>query len=261
VVVCTGAYQVILIHPSAHMWCQTSLESQRPGATVVPLIVSSDKTQLTLFGGKMAYPVYVTIGNIPKDIRRKPSRRAHILIAYIPTSKLEGMDNKAARRRALANLFHSCLRHVLGPIALYGETGIDMVSGDGVWYRCHPIFACFVGDYPEQTLVTCTYYGRCPKCQVPPNQLGELSAFPSRDYQEAIEVYSLAGGDVRPFHAACREAGLKPVYRPFWETFPLVNVYLSITPDVLHQLLQGVMKHLISWLTSSSTFGPSEVDA
>jgi hypothetical protein len=243
------------------MWCQTSLESQRPGATVVPLIVSSDKTQLTLFGGKMAYPVYVTIGNIPKDIRRKPSRRAHILIAYIPTSKLEGMDNKAARRRALANLFHSCLRHVLGPIALYGETGIDMVSGDGVWYRCHPIFACFVGDYPEQTLVTCTYYGRCPKCQVPPNQLGELSAFPSRDYQEAIEVYSLAGGDVRPFHAACREAGLKPVYRPFWETFPLVNVYLSITPDVLHQLLQGVMKHLISWLTSSSTFGPSEVDA
>jgi len=174
------------------------------------------------------------------------------------------MSNKAAHRRALANLFHSCLQRVLGPIALYGETGITMASGDGVRRRCHPIFACFVGDYPEQTLVTCTYYGHCPKCLVPPDQLGKLSTFPSRNYQEAIEMYSLAGGEtgeVHLFHATCHEAGLKPVSHPFWEMFPLVDVYLSITPDVLHQLLQGVMKHLISWLTSSSLFGPAEIDA
>src|SRR5712691_510255 len=50
---------------------QGSLESQRPGATVLPLLVSTDKTQLTVFGGKQAYPVYMSIGNIPKEIRRK----------------------------------------------------------------------------------------------------------------------------------------------------------------------------------------------
>lgn len=260
-VVCTGAYQAFLIHLRAHMWCQTSLESRCLGATVIPLIVSSDKTQLTLFGGKMAYPVYMTIGNIPKDIRRKPSRRTQILIAYIPTDKLEFIDIKAARRRAVANLFHSCLQHVLGPITLYGETGIAMVSGDGVWRCCHPIFACFVGDYPEQALVTCTYQGRCPKCLVPPDRLGEPGSFPPRDYDKAIETYSLAGGNVRPFHAACREAGLKPVFHPFWETFPLADIFLSITPDILHQLLQGVMKHLISWLTSPLAFGPAKINA
>src|ERR1700730_7688966 len=43
---------------------QHSLESRQPGATVLPLIISTDKTQLTIFGGKMAYPVYMTIGNI-----------------------------------------------------------------------------------------------------------------------------------------------------------------------------------------------------
>ena len=86
-----------------------SLEAQRPRATIIPLIISSDKTQLTLFCGKSAYPVYLTIGNIPKDIRRKPTRRAQMLIAYIPTSRLEVISNKAARRRALGNVFHFCM--------------------------------------------------------------------------------------------------------------------------------------------------------
>ena len=81
----------------------------------------------------MAYPIYMTIGNIPKDIRRKPSRHAQLLIGYIPTTKLGGITNKAARRRALANLFHACMQNVLGPISSYGETGIPMMSGDGVW--------------------------------------------------------------------------------------------------------------------------------
>jgi hypothetical protein len=45
---------------------------------------------------------------------------------------------------------------LLAPITAYGETGIKMVGRDGIWRRCHPIFALFVGDYPEQVLVACT---------------------------------------------------------------------------------------------------------
>jgi len=261
VVVHTGVYQVILICSRAYVWCQTLLEPQCPSATVIPLIISSDKTQLTLFGGKMAYPVYLTIGNIPKEIRWKPSHHAQILVAYLPTSKLEGFDNKATCHHAVANLFHSCLWHIFNPITPYGKTGIATASSDGVWCHCHPIFACFVGDYPEQALVMCTYYGHCPKCLVPPDQLGEPNTFPSWDYCQALDLYSLADGDACPFHAACHEAWLKPVFHLFWENFPLADVYLSITPDILHQLLQGVMKHLISWLTSPSAFGPAAIDA
>ncbi|KAH9953931.1 hypothetical protein BC827DRAFT_1273072 [Russula dissimulans] len=62
------------MHTGDWWWSvQTSLELQWPGATIIPLVVSSDKTQLTLFWNKMAYPVYLTIGNVPKDICRKPS--------------------------------------------------------------------------------------------------------------------------------------------------------------------------------------------
>jgi Plavaka transposase len=232
---------------------------RQPGATIIPVIISSDKTQLTQFRDHMAYPIYLTIGNISKNVRRKPSRMAQMLIGYIPTSKLLGLTNKAARRRAVANLFHACMRDVLHPLIVPGERGVAMMTGDGVWRRCHPILASFVGDYPEQALVTCTYYGQCPKCVVPPGELGEYHAYPPRIQNSAIDTYHQADKEVRVFHAACRDAGVKPIYHPFWVSLPHADIFASITPDVLHQLLQGVMKHLIEWLIE--IFGPTEINA
>ena len=40
---------------------------------------------------------------------------------------------------------------------------------------------------------------------------------------------------------------------------PLTNIYVSIMPDILHQMLQGMMKHLIRWIIK--VFGAAEVDA
>ena len=190
--------------------------------------------QLTYFQDKMAYLVYLTIGNISKDICRKLSCHAHIPLGYIPTTKLVGIGNKATRRCALANLFYGCMRTVLDPIAHIGETGVPMMSGDGIWWQCHPILAVFVGDYPEQALVTCTYNGRCPKCEVPPGCLGEYKTFPSHFQSTAINTYLLADSNVTVFHCACWDAGLKPVHHPFWEMLPLTNIFLSIMPDILH---------------------------
>ncbi|KAJ7836089.1 hypothetical protein B0H13DRAFT_1499387, partial [Mycena leptocephala] len=42
--------------------------------------------------------------------------------------------------------------------------GIPMTSGDGVTRRGHRIYATFVGDYPEQVLVTAVKTGECPTC-------------------------------------------------------------------------------------------------
>jgi hypothetical protein len=66
-----------------------------PGATIVPILLSTDKTQLTSFHNKCAYPLYLTISNIPKEIRRKPSMHAYILLAYLPTTRLSHVTNKA----------------------------------------------------------------------------------------------------------------------------------------------------------------------
>ncbi|KAH9012888.1 hypothetical protein EDB84DRAFT_1641674 [Lactarius hengduanensis] len=101
----------------------------------------------------------MTIGNIPKEIRRRPSSRAYVLVAYLPTSRLPHIAN-------------------------------------GISRRCHPIYACFIGDYPEQS---------------------------------------------------CKELGVKPVTSHFGR-ISHTPIYRSITPDVLHQLYQGI-------------FGAAEIDA
>ena len=88
--------------------------------------------------------------------------------------------------------------------------------------------------------------------------MGKFTRFPLWSYDKAFDTFLLADGDVHTFHAACCEANFKPVFHPFWESFLLSNIFISITPDILHQLLQGVMKHLIAWLTCA--LGPVTID-
>ena len=65
------------------------------GATIAPVILASDKTQLThLRGDKSAWPVYLTIGNISKDLRVQVSSHATILVGYIPVGKFDIFSEK-----------------------------------------------------------------------------------------------------------------------------------------------------------------------
>lgn len=144
------------------------------------------------------------------------------------------------------------------PLQTAGVEGIEMYSGDGVRRRCHPIFATYVGDYPEQCLVTGAYTGDCPICKCHHDELG---AFPcDHEFRNLDEVFDALEQLGTPnYNKSCRDAKIKPIQHPFWENLPFVNIYQSITPDILHQLYQGVFKHLVSWL--SKICGEAEIDA
>ncbi|KZT63719.1 hypothetical protein DAEQUDRAFT_679874 [Daedalea quercina L-15889] len=247
------------LHTGKWWWAtQELLECEKPGATVMPIILSSDKTQLTSFRNKTAYPVYLTIGNLPKEIRRKPSHRGQILLVYLPTSRLEHIKNKAAHQRTLANLFHACMSVVTEPLRKAGADGVEMTSGDGVIRRCHPVLAIYVGNYPEQVLIMGTYTGDCPICKCPHEDLGEYPCeHGTRDVDEVRDALKFFG--TAEYNAACAELGIKSIQHPFWEHLPYTDIYRSITPDVLHQLLQGIIKHLLSWLTD--ILGQDEINA
>src|ERR1700731_903045 len=226
------------MHTGKWWWqTQTAIEQKTPGATIIPVILSSDKTQITLFHNKMAYPVYLTIGNIPKSIRRKPSQGGHILLAYLPTGKLEHITNKAARHCTLINLFHTCMHHITKPLQHAGQFGHNMTSGDGTVHQGHPILANFIGDYPEQLLVTCIKSGECPKCPVPHEELGDNLVPGLRDLQEILqELEAFDEQEPAEWRKTCANAGIKPVPMPFWKDLPYCHIFRSITPDILHQI-------------------------
>ncbi|KAI0683898.1 hypothetical protein BC835DRAFT_1294737 [Cytidiella melzeri] len=241
---------------------QEEVERDSPGATIIPIIISTDKTQLTLFRNKTAYPIYLTIGNIPKEIRRRPSSRAYVLLGYLPTTKLELIANKAARRRMLANLYHACMKKVLEPLEKAGVSGLTMVSGNGATYKTHPIFACFVGDYPEQILASLGTTGKCACCPIPHDWLGDHvpeMASKLRDLSAILNILDSFEDHPEKFLKSCAEGNVKPVIEPFWINLPYTHIFRSITPDVLHQLYQGIVKHLVAWLIEA--FGAAEIDA
>lgn len=152
--------------------------------------------------------------------------------------------------------------HILQPLREAGKSGIFMTSGDGATRRNHPIFASFIGDYPEQVLTTCVVTGQCPSCPTPRDELGEYNhgeTMGFRDLELILNALDSFDDDPGGFLQTCAAAGIKPVVEPFWKELPYAYIYRSITPDVLHQLYQGVIKHLIGWI--SEACGPSEIDA
>ncbi|KIJ36119.1 hypothetical protein M422DRAFT_261445 [Sphaerobolus stellatus SS14] len=136
---------------TAEWWWDVQFELPK-GSTVVPVILASDATRLSNFGGdKTAWPVYITIGNVDKGIRRQPNRWAMILLGYLPTSKLECFP-EAQRSAQKRQLFHYAMSQILAPLREAGLNGVEMTCADGYVRRVHPILAAYVADFPEQCL-------------------------------------------------------------------------------------------------------------
>lgn len=225
------------------------------GATIAPVIIATDKTQLTQFSGnKSAYPVYLTIGNLPKAVRRKPSKNACILIGYLPVDKLDRSKMTVQDHRSrVQRIFHQSMKVILQPLIQAGISGVDMESSNGDIRQVHPILTCYVADYPEQCLVACSKYGTCPKCQCSASHLQDYpSSSPDRTAPWTLSVISnaqtVSQGTASAFQKECMAHDVAGgVYEPFWKDFPYTDIHAAITPDVLHQLYQGVFKHLVEW--------------
>ncbi|OJT07287.1 hypothetical protein TRAPUB_1855, partial [Trametes pubescens] len=211
-------------------------------------------------GDKSAWPVYLTIGNIEKSDRRKPSAHATVLLGYLPVAKLECFSEK---RRTLEGyrLFHLCMGKLLEPLIAAGKDGVLMTCPDGRVRRVFPILAAYIADHPEQCLVAACKENHCPKCPVPPDKRGEPVYSCLRDPTLVVDVLkrSVDGlAEEKPLEF--KEWGLRAV-NPFWADLPHGNIFSALTPDILHQLQKGVFKtHLVSWATAAIEGGADEID-
>jgi hypothetical protein len=144
-------------------WWKQAINHVPYGSKVLPIIFYSDATTLDHIGKNSRHPIFITIGNIPTNLRNKPESKA--LVGLIPV--LEGSKQKKGTkefREAIRITFHKCFEILLTPIRAQEQTGIQLKVGNSyVW--CTMIVAMILGDWPENSKYWLTYGGS--KCQSP----------------------------------------------------------------------------------------------
>jgi len=132
---------------TGNWWWDT--QDQIPaGVTIVPVICPSDKTHLTDFlDDQHAWLLYLTIGNIRKDIRCTPTKCTWILVRLIPCPP-KGAKNIDEAWHSAVGAVLSQLRHldITGP-------GLEWDCADGFQRQCYPLLGAWVGNYLEHVMI------------------------------------------------------------------------------------------------------------
>ena len=200
--------------------------------------------------------MYLTIGNISKEIRCQPSTHATILLGYLPVAKLE-CYKESTRSLASYHLFHYCMSKILFPIVNGGKEDIEMTCTDGFVHCIFPILAAYVANFPEQCLVACCMENQCLRCVVSPNDRGSPIESPLHNIESTLKMLQQHQKGFNP--PEFETHGVWPVYQPFWHNLPHCDIFSCFTPDILHQLHKGIFKdHLMSWCTS--LIGKTQLD-
>ncbi|KAG1897870.1 uncharacterized protein F5891DRAFT_1129793 [Suillus fuscotomentosus] len=88
----------------------SEIQDQLPkGATIVPIIIASDKTPVTRHtGGLEMHPIFVSIANIQSDVRMRATSHAWRCVSFMPIPKF--VDVHADYQTILSQqLFHKCM--------------------------------------------------------------------------------------------------------------------------------------------------------
>ncbi|KDQ06050.1 hypothetical protein BOTBODRAFT_121950 [Botryobasidium botryosum FD-172 SS1] len=222
---------------------QETCSNDVDGATLLPFILGSDKTIVSVGTGHVEYyPLYGTSGNFHNDVRRA-HRDAIVPIAFLAIPKCDRKnDNDSALRTFKRQLFHASLSHILTPLK-QGMTTPEIIRfPDG--YFCRTIFSLgpYIADYPEQVLLACIVSGWCPRCRAKPWELEGIG-------EARCQLHTDAVIDAFTARQVWDAYGIVSDVIPFTNDFPRADITQLLAPDLLHQVIKGAFKdHLVEWI-------------
>ncbi|KAI5997114.1 hypothetical protein EDD15DRAFT_2387049 [Pisolithus albus] len=227
------------------------------GAMLMPIILGSDKTTVSVATGQNDYyPLYISIGNIHNKICRA-HRNALVLLAFLAIPKTDRESEDSAEFRKFRHqLFHTTLSHILSSLKCGMSKPEVQQCPDGHFRRVAYALAAYIADYPEQVLLSCLVQGWCPLCTNMSNHLDGGNGVPcSREHAEYC-IHAFA------FSELWDQYGIVGDLTPFTNDFPHADIYKLLTPDLLHQIIKGVFKdHLVTWISEYLKISYGEAEA
>ncbi|KAF5381819.1 hypothetical protein D9757_008321 [Collybiopsis confluens] len=178
------------------------------GGTVCPVIIASDKTNLTRFSGNKSM--------------------AHILeplkSAGDPNTggiKMTGGDGAVRRVYPILCSY----------VADYPEQCLVACTKYGTCPKCKKKADELQLPHIDEFRTQSWTMEKINEAQNLFNHIDKRSQAKAKAHTYAMKLYNIAGG-----------------FKPFWAEFPLTDIHKCITPDILHQCYQGIFKYLMAWI-------------
>ncbi|KAN0133004.1 hypothetical protein V8E53_009177 [Lactarius tabidus] len=207
-------------------WMQADKIAKDPlthGSTFVPVILGSDKTVVSVATGHTEYwPVYLSAGNVRNNLRRA-HKGALAVIGFLSFPKTKKKYASSVEFRKFKHkLFHTSLAKILKLLLI-------------------TVALCMALDLTLPTTRNKSSWHALSEAGAENNlDAGELLR--SREHLNTLHE------DTTPA-IMWDQYGVVGDALPFTHYFPRSDIYETLAPDLLHQLIKGTFKdHLVLWV-------------
>lgn len=233
------------------------------GATILGVILSSDKTNLTsMTGGRVAHPLLISLANLVMDFRAKATNHAFQLLALLPVPKFIHKDRKT--RGVLENrLIHECLDFILKPLKKAAEIGIMLSDPVGSLHYAYTPLAAYIADVAEAVVLSGVAGKTSHVTMAAYKQFGDPFQHEPRTASTTLAQLDAIEEDIDPWDLKnyIRRAAtyrLNGVHRPFWRDWPLSDPSKFFMPEPLHHWHKMFWDHDARWCINA--VGHDEID-
>jgi len=216
----------------------------------------SDRIHLSSFPGeKEAWPVTMTIGNLPSQLCQMPSMHSVAMVALLQIPiKHCNIPQKRLNEQQQTNreVLNEVLRRVLQPLNFEQNPGAksgyyNVLCADGNFRRCKPVLAALVADCPEYSDQHHLQWDVCFWCECPKNELGDYLPPDKQHPRQDHNLYrTLSDANTNTVNAELLSCNVHRGCDVFWH----IHCILSILPkpDQLHSMQIGMLDPLQKWI-------------
>ncbi|KAI6043346.1 hypothetical protein EDC04DRAFT_2600224 [Pisolithus marmoratus] len=192
----------------------------------------------------------------------KSSTHAYLLLTLLPIAKF---THKTTHVHSLLQdqLVHQALNVILSPLKTATCVGVMMSNPKGNLHYCFTPLAVWIADMPEESLLAGTAMEVSPVTTTTSKEFGYPYQHPPHTavtmltaIHSACSQYFLT--DYKNFLKAMRWFQLNGVIEPCWNSWPLSDPSIFLTPEVLHHFHQMFWDHNVKWCID--VIGATELD-
>ncbi|KAG1857135.1 hypothetical protein F4604DRAFT_1883077 [Suillus subluteus] len=205
-------------------------------ATMVPIILTSDKTPITrMTGGLEMHPIFLMIGNIQSEVRMKATTHAWHCVGFIPILKFDAHPDYQTLLHS--HLFHKCMDTIFARCKVATKVGEYMPDPMGYIQHCFTPLVAYTADLPEAQLVA---------CQHTLTLIYDLSKY--------VDPWNILH-----FQAEAKSLMLSSIHQLFWRDWRFVDPCHMLPGEFLHTCHKFYSDHALKWC--KEVVGEEELDA